>query len=375
MAALKKNESAIAIKKDANQKTKEKRQKIDNLFKGSGEPSINPIDYKVSLIQALNWYNVFTSNKEKQVWTLESIVDKSQKAALSKLDDYNFMQVGALIRLNSTDNFLEPKELSYINSKIEELTASAKIILDNKVVIKKNVVSIQDKIKNIVDDYVSEIDGEIDTYIKGGYPKGFVFRNSPKVLAGQAARQIPEIYKGLISELEEAVAGTCEQLTESYSNVKTVQLKRYLQLMKDFVSSCIQQVVTAKSVKPAKPKAPSVIVKSLKFLPKFEDLGLTSENPIKILGSSSLVLYDTVKRRLSYYEAAKDSTLSVRGTTVTGYDVELSGVKTLRANDSVIDFKSMNKKQLVAKFGSLRTKRGIPNGRTNINEILLKIFK
>ena len=145
--------------------------------------------------------------------------------------------------------------------------------------------------------------------------------------------------------------------------------------MKDFVSSCTQQVVTAKSAKPTKPKAPSVIVKSLKFLPKFDDLGLTSENPIKIVGSSSLVLYDTVKRRLSYYEAAKDSTLSVRGTTVIGYDVELSGIKTLRANDSVVDLKSMNKKQLVAKFTSLRTKRGIPNGRTNVNEILLKIFK
>jgi hypothetical protein len=376
MAVLKKNENALAMKKDANQKIKERRQKIDNLFKGSsGEPTINPIDYKISLIQALNWFNVFHTDKEKQAWALESISDKTIRNALSKLDDYLFRQVGTLIRLKYADNLLEPAELSYISNKMSELTTLATIEVEDKVVVKKNVIPIQDKIKALVDNYASEIDGEIDQYITNGYPKGFTFKNSPKALAGSVAKQVPSIYAGLIRELEEALANTCEQLTESYSNVKTVQLKRFIQLMKDFVSSCTQQVVSAKIVKVSKPKAPSVLVQTLKYLPKFEELDLTSENPIKIIGSSSLVLFDTVRRRLSYYVAEKDSTLSVKGTTIVGYDVEASGVKTIRDYDLVKDLKSMNKKQIEAKFGSIRTKRMIPNGRTNTNEIIIKTFK
>ena len=376
MAAVKKSEVSIAIKKDTNQKIKERRQKIDNLFKGSsGEPTINSIDYTVSLIQALNWFNVFKTDKEKQVWAIESISDKAQRTALSKLDDYLFRQVGTLIRLRDADNILSPKELLYISNKMDELTSLAMIEVEAKVVIKKNVIPLQDKIKALVDNYASEIDGEIDQYIANGYPKSFTFKNSPKLLAGSVAKQVPAIYKGLIQELEEALSGTCEQLTESYSNVKTVQLKQFIQLMKDFVASCTQQVVTAKAIKPSKPQLPSVIVKSLKYLPKFEELDLTSENPIKIVGCSALVLFDTVKRRLSYYNAAKDTTLSIKGTTIIGYDVETSGVKTLRDPVLVKNLKLMNKKQMEAKFLSLRTKSGVVNGRTNTNEIILKIFK
>jgi len=374
MAAVKKNENAMAVKKDANQKIKERRQKIDQLFKGSEEPTINPIDYKVSLIQAMNWYNVFISNKEKQVWALQSIIDLSIKKSLEKLDDHYFMQVGALIRLKETDNFLDDKELDYIDKKIKELIDIANVPVV-KVTVSKKVVPKQDKNKILLDDFISDIDGEIDQYISDNYPKVFTFKHSPKVLNGQVAKQVPAVYKNLIQELEEVLGSDCEQLNDSYSNVKTIQVKRFLQLMKNLVASCTQQVISAKTPKTVKPKAPSVLVSKMKYLPKFEELSLTSENPVKIIGSSTMILYDTTKRLLSFYEAAKDGSLSVKGTTIIGYDVESSGVKLIKSIDILADLKILNKKQIAARFNAIRTKPRVPNGRTNINEIILKVFK
>lgn len=374
MKVLKKSEATVTAKKDLNLRIKEKREKIDAIFKGDGEPTTNPIDYKLSLIKALSWHNVYTPDKTKKEWVLSTIKDKPQRISLSKLDDDKFKQVGALMRIKDTDNFLEPNELDYISSKMSELI-SLSAIIEPKIVSSRNTISIQDKIKSIVDEFAAEIDGEIDNYISQGYPKVFAFRNSPKNLNSQAAKQIPGLYKDLISELEEVLAGTCEDLNDSYSKIKTIQVKRFLKLMQDFVGSCNQQVITAKKPKTVKIQPPAVIVKSLKFLPKYEELNLVSDNPIKIVTASVLILYDTVKRKISYYVAPTGEKLSVKGTTIIGFELESSGIKSVRKPEEIRDLSAMDKKQSKAKFESFSTKKQPPNGRTNVNEILLKIFK
>lgn len=375
MALLKKSENTISNKKDANDKIKEKRAKIDAIMKGSDEPNINPLDYKVTLIQALNWYNVYASPADKKKWALDSIDDKLKKTLLSKLDDNYFRQIGILLRLKAKNQYLDNRELTFIDGTIEDLEEIAVTLKEKKEVTKpKNVISIQDKVKNIAINFANEIDFEIDEFIKLGYPKSYVFKNSIKTISGQAAKLVPEMYKEQIAELEEVLLGKCEQLNDSYSHVKTVQVKNFLKLLKDFVSSCTQQVVSSKKVRVIKPKAPTVVVSKLKYLPAFTELGLKSVPPVKIIDSQEIWLYDTVKRKLSYYKSVTGDSMTVKGTTIMGYDVNLSKIKTIRNPELMKEWSLLNKKQILEKFNTLSSKGNIPNGRTNENTIILRVF-
>jgi len=376
MAALKKSNSGITAKKDVNDKIREKRAKVDAIFKGTDEPIINPLNYKLSLIQALNWYNLYASPADKKKWALEAITNKLKKNSISKLqDDSSFRQLGTPSRLQSRNQYLEESELTFIKTTIESLDELS-VIPKEKIESTKsrNVISIQDRVKNIATEFASEIDGEIDEFVKLVYPKTFTFKKSIKTISGQAAKLIPDMFKSQISELEEVLIGNCEQLKDSYSHIKTVQVKNFLKLLKDFVASCTQQVVSSKKVRVTKPKAPSVIVTKLKYLPVFPELDIKSIAPTKLVDSQEAWLYDTVKRKLTYYKAVVGDTLSVKGTAIIGYDVNISSIKTIRKPEVVKDLAVLNKKQILEQFTRMASKRSIPSGRTNENMIILRVF-
>jgi hypothetical protein len=364
-----------SLKKDTDTKIKERRAKIDAIFKGSSEPMINPLDYRATLILALNWYNIYASPADKKKWALEAIDNKLRKSLLSKLDDSYFRQIGMLLRLKSRNQYLDDRELRFIDGTIEDLDVISVTPKEKVEVTKpKNVVSIQDKVKNIAINFATEIDGEIDDFISLGYPKTFAFKNSVKTISGQAAKLIPEMYKDQIAELEEVLLGECEQLNDSYSHVKTVQVKNFLKLLKDFVGSCTQQVVSSKKVRAIKLKAPSVVVSKLNYLPAFPELDIKSVSPVKLVDSQEVWLYDTTKRRLTYYKATLGDSMTVKGTTVMGYDVNLSKVKTIRKPELIKEWSLLNKKQILEQFNTIASKGNVPNGRTNENMIILRIF-
>jgi|688.fasta_scaffold00052_115 hypothetical protein len=350
--------------------------RVDAKFKGVGEPQISFLNYRLDLMHALNWFNVYASNIDKKKWTLASIEDKKQRLLLSNLDDSLFRQLGVLIRLRDNGQYLDDKELKFISdriSQLEKIATTPKEIKENGIAPKSKPIVTIDKNKLEAIQFACEIDGEIDEFIKSGYPRTFEFKNSVKTISGSAAKQVPPLYKPLIMEIEEALEGSCDQLNEAYSHVKTVQLKHFLKMLKDLISSCSQHVVSIRKPKVIKQKSPGELVKNLKYLPKFEELNIKSENPIKLVECQEVWLYDTVNRKLFNYKAVKDQKLSVHGTSISGFDVETSLVKSIRKPEVIKEFIG-NKKDFAIKFSELTTRPQKPNGRTNANIIILKIF-
>ena len=349
LAKISKNDSFIESKAEKALKKREKIKELQKKLLGGDEPTINPLDYRLTLIQAMNFYNIYTNDDQKKKWVLASIQDKTKRALLSKIDDFYFKQLGVIIRLQERDQFLEERELRFIKNRIENLYSLATI--PEPVSTKpKNVVSIQDRVRKIASDFASEIDAELEEFMKLDYPKTFTFKSSVKAISGQAAKIVPEFFKSQIEELEEVLGGSCEQLNESYSHIKTIQVKRMLQLLTDLVSSCTQQVVSAKKPRTIKQKAPADLVKNVKYLPKFDELGLKSESPIKVIGCSEAWVYDTLRRRLSVYRSVDDQQLTFKGTTIIGYDVETSKIKTVRDASTISNTLGMNKKELKTLF-------------------------
>jgi hypothetical protein len=124
-----------------------------------------------------------------------------------------------------------------------------------------------------------------------------------------------------------------------------------------------------KKVKPA-----SVLVAKMKY--KENDGDFKSVNPCDIIGASQLWVYNTKTRNLSVYNAVGNSGLSVRGTTLTGFDEESSITKKLRKPESVIKpLLDGGKIYLRKVMENIKTVEQKATGRINVDTILLRVVK
>jgi hypothetical protein len=116
------------------------------------------------------------------------------------------------------------------------------------------------------------------------------------------------------------------------------------------------------------------VVAKLKYKKTDEPLKLVSVNPIDIIGSKELWVYNTKNRKLGKYVAAEYQELGIKGTTVTGFNETLSVCKTLRKPAEQLKAFASAGKVVLRKFlddiNAVDTKM---NGRINEEMVLLKI--
>ena len=121
---LSKKEQYAANKKDKAAEIKEKRRELASKMSGGAEPTTNPLDYKLSLLIAMNWYNINADYKKYREWLNDYLISTNRKkiiTLLNKVSDYEIKSVGTICRLKSRDQFLEDNELNFIETKISEL--------------------------------------------------------------------------------------------------------------------------------------------------------------------------------------------------------------------------------------------------------------
>ena len=101
-----------------------------------------------------------------------------------------------------------------------------------------------------------------------------------------------------------------------------------------------------------------------------------SVDPKGIIGASQLWAYNTKTRNLSVYHAVGNSGLSVRGTTITGFDTDASITKKLRKPDEQVkQVIHAGKVDLRNFMKCLTTKDSKATGRINADTILLRVVK
>jgi hypothetical protein len=85
-------------------------------------------------------------------------------------------------------------------------------------------------------------------------------------------------------------------------------------------------------------------------------------------------IYNTKSRKLGRYVAAEFQTLSVKGTTITGFDEHKSVQKTLRKPEEKLkEFKAAGKVALRKFLDDINATDTKMNGRTNEETMLLKV--
>ena len=243
--------------------------------------------------------------------------------------------------------------------------------------------SIQERVRDAAYGMTEELETAIESFQSDPEafdPKSFKVLNLLKGKGVKAAhaRIIKDFYARDLAELEELASGKAdEQLREGYSHLSKKQVKNLIAFYQEIASACdmLTQEAKVNRAPRAKKAVPAEkIVAKLKFMKTNEPLKLVSINPTDIIGSKELWIFNTKSRKIGRYVAEEYKELGVKGTTITGFDVNMSIQKTVRKPEEKLkEFKAAGKVQLRKFLDEINATDTKMNGRINEETILLKV--
>lgn len=234
-------------------------------------------------------------------------------------------------------------------------------------------------------------------------PKGFDFKRhlyASKVTQAHA-RKIKSFYEGELAELEEVLdppklsskasdieKDYAQQLKDGYSQYKKTDIKKKVQAINLYLGALNVIIDTAKATrKPRKvvPKSKEKLIAKLKFAVNDDKFQLASIAPTEVIGCNELWVFNVKTRKIGRYVASvidplkqerNGSGLSVKGTSIIGFNEEKSVQKTLRKPEEKLqEFKTLGKRKQETFLDTINAVDIKLNGRINADTILLKAVR
>lgn len=346
------------------------------------EPTVTEESTQIDLAHAYNWFNYFYSSDDAKSFTiayLKSIkYDKNTIRKLSSVKPIDLHNIGWNCRLLSNGSILPDGVWAKIEAKIKDITKDIVEETQDAEATPAKVVSIQDRINAKASDLIGELEEQLDVFFQEGVIQFDVKKWSlEKGIKPQIAKRIAEHFCPQYEEICEAQAGTDPDLVEAYKGWR----KPVLKIMGLFIKKIIDHMVEVESAGNAvrKPRAKKVkpahvLVSKMNYCASSDTL--TSIDPKGIIGATQLWVFNVKTRNLSVYNAVGHSGLSVRGTTITGFDQATSVTKKLRKPEQVIKpLMDGGKIYLRKVMENITTTEQKATGRINAETILLRVIK
>lgn len=186
-------------------------------------------------------------------------------------------------------------------------------------------------------------------------------------------------YQRLIEEVTAALERTDMECVECYRSYTKRQLRdllaRYSGVLQAINLYCSANV-KAPTPRKVKPKTPAKIVAKLRYLDKDDALGITSVDPKEIVGASEVILYNVARRYVQRYVAPLGSKLSVRRSTIDGYDPQLSSRKKLRKPEVDLPrFLAGGGKSVPKTYEAIKAKPQEVNGRVSDDVLIVRVVR
>ena len=334
------------------------------------------------------------------------------KQLLDGMPDFNQKEDDYWQTLAGTMGHTQPVTL-FLKEKIKQaIEAGTEVIKDRKEVAEKKAkvvppLSIQERIREQA--YVQS--DAIEEWLEGFVinketfdPKGFDFKKHfQKMNVTQAhARKLKTFYEGELDDfkklliiptasqlkkMDEKEADDWEQLKEGYAHLAKADIKKYISAIENLEQALDFVIDSAKAnrkPRKSKPKSASKLVEKLKYCKADEKFKVASITPEDIIKANELWVFNRKTRKIGKYIARnidpqgqqRDGTgLSVKGTTIVGFDEEASIQKTLRKPEEQLkQFKDSGKVKLRTFLDDIKTTDTKLNGRCNPDTILLKVI-
>jgi hypothetical protein len=339
------------------------------------------------LRKSFYYYNYFYNQKDTKKYVVEWLrttkeFDKDEIRAFERSSDRAVpMTVHSLIMAHRQGMPLREHHIAFIDKQVEQAIngADAEVVevVDNTP--KAYVPTIQDRLNEKTADTIGELEGHYDEFISN--PK-YTFKPYDFLVANNVPQsQLTKyeiLFQARFDELKLAFTKEDEQLVEGYSQYKTADYKRIFAFIDQILNDIIQYRGVKKATK--KVRAPRSISKEkvvakLKYLKEEKALKLVSINPADIPGSQELWTYNTKTRKIGKYVAdSLTGPLTVKGTSITGYDEHKSTSKTLRKPEEKLkEFAKATKVELRKFLENIKATETLLNGRISADVILLRV--
>lgn len=246
----------------------------------------------------------------------------------------------------------------------------------------KATKSIQSIVAQRASDFICEVEGVLDEFYSGSMmdiDNYSPFLELKKIDAPyNVAKACYDYYIPLQEELKTLLAKTDKSLEEGYSKMPLAKRKEYAKLVNIIVSDCDKYMQTKKAVRKTrivKPLTADKQIKGLKYLKESDEYKLTSINPMSIIRGQRLYTFDTKSRIVTEYVSNKMTGFEIKGTTLLNIDLEKSRETRLRKPEEFLQVVMKQQPNKVdAAWKNLTTKTNSPNGRINMNVLLLRVL-
>jgi hypothetical protein len=342
--------------------------------------------------------------------------DKKIVSSINKLPDWkvggkSHWACAAYLLENDMADLVPDGHVKGLDKWILELAEEGSALVEEKKAeekTKKNVYvpTIQERIRDQSQDMIEDIDEWLEGWIADPEtfdPKSFDFKKHfNKLQPSQAhARKMKTFYSDVLEDFDELermpTAGQLKkmdehtqdqwaQLKEGYAHLKKGDIKKFRTAIDELTAALDFIIDSAKAnrkPRKAKPKSATKLVEKLKYAKTDEKYKLASIDPSIIVGANELWVFNTKTRKLGKYVAqnidpkgmGRDGTgLSVKGTTIIGFNEKESIQKTLRKPDEQLKaFKGAGKVALRKFMDEIATTDTKLNGRCNPDTVLLKV--
>jgi hypothetical protein len=177
-------------------------------------------------------------------------------------------------------------------------------------------------------------------------------------------------------ELVQAQSKLSADIVESYSHLSKPAIKRRIKLLDEMISDVELYKSSKKAArKPRvkKERSADKLVKNVNYLKSSPEYGITSVNPIKLVGSEKVYIFNEKYRKLTVLSQADKNGLTVKGTTILNFDTKESYSTTLRKpKDILVAIATKTERQISNLLTKLTTKKTEAKGRVNNNTLILK---
>lgn len=368
---------AIKLKAKPKPKSRAAIKSIDDKSYGF-EPLVIATEDSGKYRDALNWYNYMFDHDRAREWLLEymkvSGFQRAQIAAVRRCPKHSITPtIGWQARIMMNGNVLTESSMDFFNQRLDGLLKTGdeiKEVADQ--VVEKPVIDIQARIRARANSLITMVEEEIDGVMNGGTFDIYSFLQKHEVTP-QVAGYIRDYY---LPSKEEVMLDD-EQVKESYGK----KLKFWNAFYCTLIADCDRFINNKKAVKIRKPREKKVksavdVVKALKYQKQEPSLKIVSVHPTEIVGCNQLWVYNTKYKKLTQYISMSPTGLQVKGTTLIGYDPELSISKSLRKPEiTTAELLKAGKVAIRTFMADLKTTPSAPNGRINEQTILLRAIK
>lgn len=344
---------------------------------------------------ALNWYNYMASDLQKKKWVLEYAKKKKMKEDVLKRlqgvdpkrfdvgygdvgDDDMGLDMGVYARLLALGAPVPKEKETKLKKCIVHLITKKSSTSDETTT---DVPNIQENIRNKASGILAEILNVEEKMISSRFKDNgqealnILKREETK---GVHCKFIKDELSRIIKEIESSSKDA--ELKEGYSVYKKPDLKKYLTWLKSLVTECDLKIANMSRVrKPRKKKVRSAedVAKKAQIQESFSELNLKSMPASSIVGSSTVVLFNTNTKELQMLNSFPGKELTIKGTTILNFDPSSSTKKKVRKMELIKT--SFSKKMAITKVReliekTLKTKSSVPNGRLNKYTMILSVF-